>query len=60
LKYNNILNIEIYKTDLTILKSFKSKNEVIICDDNLSKIFIKKRVKKSLSKDIDLLLQIKP
>lgn len=60
LEYNNIENIEIHKTDLTILKSFKSKNEVVICDDNLSKIFVKKRVKKSLSENIDLLLQIKP
>ncbi len=60
LEYNNIENIEIYKTDLTILKSFKSSKEIIICDDNLSKIFVKKRVKKSLSENIDLLLHIKP
>lgn len=60
LEYNNISNIEIHKTDLTILKSFKSSKEIIICDDNLSKIFVKKRVKKSLSENIDLLLQIKP
>ncbi|MDD5769341.1 MAG: CarD family transcriptional regulator [Candidatus Gracilibacteria bacterium] len=60
LEYNNISNILVYKTDLTILKSFKSSNEIVICDDNLSKIFVKKRVKKSLSENLDLLLQIKP
>lgn len=60
LEYNNIENIEIHKTDLTILKSFKSSKEIVICDDNLSKIFVKKRVKKSLSENIHLLLQIKP
>lgn len=60
LEYNNISGIEIIKTDLTILKSFKSPREIVICDDNLSKIFVKKRVKKSLSENLDLLLQIKP
>lgn len=59
LEYNNIKNIEISKTNLTILKSFKSKSDLVICDDILSKIFIKKRVKKSLSENLDLLLQIK-
>ncbi len=60
LEYNNLENITLHKTELTLLKSFQSKNEIIICDDNLSKIFVKKRVKKSLSENIDLLLQIKP
>lgn len=60
LEYNNISWVTIHKTNLTLLKSFQSKNEIVIADDNLSKIFVKKRVKKSLSKNIDLLLQIKP
>ncbi len=70
LEYNNIENIEIHTTDLNILKSFKKINTLwgnsqkqqlyVICDDNLSKIFVKKRVKKSLSQNLDLLLQIKP
>ncbi|MGE4443767.1 MAG: DEAD/DEAH box helicase [Candidatus Altimarinota bacterium] len=60
LEYNNIQNINLHKTQLNILKSFQSPTEIIICDDNLSKIFVKKRVKKSLSQNLDLLLQIKP
>lgn len=60
LEYNNLENVTIHKTELTLLKSFQSEKEIIICDDNLSKIFVKKRVKKSFSENIDLLLQIKP
>ncbi len=60
LEYNDLQNIEIHKTELNILKSFQSKTKIVICDDNLSKIFVKKRVKKSLSQNLDLLLQIKP
>lgn len=60
LEYNNIQNISLHKTQLNILKSFQSSTEIVICDDNLSKIFVKKRVKKSLSQNLDLLLQIKP
>jgi hypothetical protein len=30
-----------------------------ICDDNLSRIFIKRRIKRTLSENMDLLLQIK-
>jgi len=36
------------------------KGEVIICDDNISRIFVKKRIKRSLSKNLDLMMQIKP
>jgi hypothetical protein len=32
---------------------------LVICDDNISRIFVKKRIKKSLSENLDLLLQIK-
>lgn len=59
LEYNNINHVIIYKTNLSILKSFKTKDKITICDDNLWKIFVKKRVKKSLSQNMDLLLQIK-
>jgi len=60
LEYNNIHNVWVFKTNLNILKSFKSNKEIIICDDNLSRIFVKKRIKKTLSENIDLLLQINP
>lgn len=60
IEYNSIKNVSIFKTELSILKSYKSQKELIICDDNLSKIFVKKRLKNSLSENIDLLLQIKP
>lgn len=35
-------------------------NHYTICDDNISRIFIKRRTKKSFAKNLDLLLQIKP
>jgi hypothetical protein len=60
LEYNNILDIEVLENKLTFLKSYKNPKNLVICDDILSKIFVKKRVKKSVSENIDLLLQIKP
>ncbi len=39
--------------------SKKEKWRIIICDDNISRIFIKKRLKKSIVKELDLLMQIK-
>jgi hypothetical protein len=35
------------------------QNGFVICDDNISRIFVKKRIKKSLSENFDLLLQMK-
>jgi hypothetical protein len=32
---------------------------IVICDDNISRIFVKRRVKRSLSENLDLALQIK-
>lgn len=60
IELNNIENCEIFKTDLNILKSFKYINNYFICDDIISKIFIKKRIKRTFSENLDLLLQIKP
>lgn len=60
LDYNNWENIEIIEIKLNFLKSYESINQVVICDDNLSRIFVKKRVKRKMSKKLDLLLQIKP
>ena len=59
LELNNLESVEVYETTLNNLKSFKTDKLSIICDDNISRIFIKKRIKKSLSKNLDLLMQIK-
>lgn len=60
LEYNNIEWLEVQENKLTFLKSYKNPQEFVICDDILSKIFVRKRVKKSVSENLDLLLQIKP
>jgi transcription-repair coupling factor (superfamily II helicase) len=60
LDLNNISNVEIYETSLNNLKSFKSPESIVITDDNISRIFVKKRIKRSLSKNLDLMMQIKP
>lgn len=55
----DLRNITVSQTSLNILKSYQTPEKKVICDDNLSKIFIKKRHKKSLQENLDLLLQIK-
>lgn len=60
LDLNNLLSVNIIESTLNNLKSFKTSKELVICDDNISRLFIKKRVKRQLSKNLDLLLQIKP
>lgn len=63
LQYNNISDVIVYQTNSNKLQSYRIKKEdkltLVICDDIISKIFIKRRVKKKLSKDIDLLLKVK-
>ena len=57
---NNIEWVEVQEVKKVLLKSFLyKKNKIVICDDILSHIFIKSRIKKKLSEDIDLLLKIK-
>lgn len=68
LDLNNLEAVNVYETSLNNLKSFRiawtdlnnSKWSVVITDDNISRIFIKKRIKRSLSKNLDLLMQIRP
>ena len=60
IEYNNLKNIKIVETKLNNIKSFKFKNTSYICDDILSTVFTKKRIKNSISSDLDLLLKIKP
>lgn len=61
---NNFWHIKINSIKTHLLSSFiqkdiKQENIVYICDDVINKIFIKKRVRKKLSADVDLLLKIK-
>ncbi|MDD2908054.1 MAG: CarD family transcriptional regulator [Candidatus Gracilibacteria bacterium] len=60
LNLNNLDDVLFFETDLNNLKSLKNDNLVLICDDNISRIFIKKRIKRTLSENMDLLMQIKP
>ncbi len=68
LDYNKLENIQIKESKLNNIKSFiipsplKERVEVkfYICDDILSVVFTKKRIKNSISSDLDLLLKIKP
>lgn len=60
LELNNMSWIQVFESSLNNLKSFQNKDIVVICDDNISRIFVKKRIKRNLSKDLDLLMQIKP
>ena len=56
---NNIDWTKILETSSNKLKSFSFEKGIVICDDNISRIFVKKRVKRTLSESMDLLLQIK-
>jgi len=60
LKYNNLENIQIKESKLNNIKSFSYKEKNFICDDILGVVFTKKRIKNSISSDLDLLLKIKP
>jgi transcription-repair coupling factor (superfamily II helicase) len=60
LEYNNIKCEWINEVSLNVLKSFETKEKIVICDDIIREIFTKKRLKKNLSADLDLLLKIKP
>ncbi len=55
---NNIKNYTIIESNENLFKSFETPKNIVICDDNISKIFIKKRVKKNFKADLDLLLKI--
>jgi len=66
LQYNEIHWTQVIEVSTHILKSFEqgklpwnNKGLRIICDDIINKVFTKKRVKRRLSEDVDLLLKIK-
>jgi hypothetical protein len=60
IEYNNLTNIEVKESKLNNIKSFQFNNIAYVCDDILNTVFTKKRIKNSISSDLDLLLKIKP
>ena len=60
IEYNNFDDVKVIETTLNTLKSFQTVNSFYICDDNISRIFVKKRVNRKMWKKLDLLMQIKP
>ncbi len=60
LNLNNLDEVIVVETTLNNIKSIKNDSFVIVWDDNISRIFIKKRIKRTLSENMDLLMQIKP
>jgi hypothetical protein len=58
--YNNFDDVKIIETNLNTLKSFQTFDSFYICDDNISRIFVKKRINRKMGKKLDLLMQIKP
>lgn len=55
----NVRYINANSKDLTSFSRGIDKNEIYVCDDIINKVFVKKRLKKSVTKHMDLLLQIK-
>ncbi len=60
IEYNSLPQLRVHEATWNSLKSFSHKSSLVICDDILGKIFIKKRINKSLAADLDLLLKITP
>lgn len=60
LSYNNISHVSLHKITISHLESFIIDKTLIIWDDILSSVFIKKRIQKNFSADMDLLMKIQP
>ncbi len=58
LSLNQLHHITLKSLEHTLSESFSFGNTYVICDDILNGLFIRKRSKKKLSQDIDLLLKI--
>ncbi len=58
LTLNNLEYRKLQLVEHPLTESFSYGTEIILCDDILNSLFIKKRSKKKLSQDIDLLLKI--
>lgn len=60
IEYNNFEDVKVLETTINTLKSFQTFDTFYICDDNISRIFVKKRINRKMWKKLDLLMQIKP
>ena len=58
LSLNNIEGIELLAVEHPLAESFSYGTHTLLCDDILNSLFIRKRSKKKLSQDIDILLKI--
>ena len=58
IQLNNIGHTELVRLDHPLSESFRIEDSQILCDDILAPLFIRRRKKKNLSHDIDLLLRI--
>ena len=58
LKLNWLSHIPLTSTEHPLTESFSMEGTIIICDDILSQLFVKKRSSKKLSQDVDLLLKL--
>lgn len=56
--YNRLSGVKILQSRSSYTKSFETSSLRVICDDILNTIFVRKRIKKSMSGSIDLLLNI--
>ena len=57
-EFNDLSNTQVFPSNTSVLKSFQTPKANFICDDILLKVFTKRRIKKTTSRDYDLLLKI--
>ncbi len=60
LEYNNLISGGIKEVNIGSLDSFSISDIYYVADDVLGDIFIRNRTKKSIVKNLDLLLEIRP
>lgn len=60
LSYNNLIPRTLEELDIGGLQSFAIKDTYFVADDILGDIFIRNRTKKSIAKNLDLMLEIRP
>ncbi|EKD30564.1 MAG: Transcription-repair coupling factor, partial [uncultured bacterium (gcode 4)] len=60
LEYNNLTSLTLSEVNIPNLESFAIADNFFIRDDILGDIFIRNRTRKSISKNLDLLLEIRP
>ncbi|MDD5377075.1 MAG: CarD family transcriptional regulator [Candidatus Gracilibacteria bacterium] len=60
LEYNNLMSGVVEEVNIAGLESFVIGDRYVVADDILGDIFIRNRTKKSIVKNLDLLLEIRP